>query len=199
MGTTSDPPSRPESLTALLQRTGAGDARAKESLWRLVYQEVRAAAAHALAREPRRPDVLQTTALANEVYLRLNGGQGAAWENRRHFWGAVSRAMRRVLAEQARSRRVRERRARVSDVAACEMDSSFADGVDLEALCRALDELGNHSRHRRKAEVVELRFFAGRSVAETAAILDVSEPTVKREWRFARAWLRRRLELGETP
>ena len=192
----SSTPSSPASaaLTDLLQRTGAGDLAAKDALWTLLYDDVRAAAARLIARGWRK-GLLQPTAVANEVYIRLCGGDGVSWESRRHFWGAVGRAMVRILCEQARSRRAREQTAATTELANLLQQRSDNSGrPDVEALDQALRRLEAVARHKRKAEVVRLRYFAGRTPSEIAHMCDVSEPTIKRDLCFAKAWLKRDIQ-----
>lgn len=155
------------------------------------YAELRRIAARYLATE--RPDhTLQPTALVNEAFVRLDASSAARFADRRHFVAAAARAMRNILVDHARARGAQKRGAgkRVAlDVEAAGVDDGR--GADVVALDEALERL--EALHPRQARIVELRFFAGLTGAETAALLDVSERTVERDWVVARAWLRREL------
>lgn len=157
----------------------------------VVYDELRVLAAAQLRSE--RPDhTLQPTALVHEAYVRLLGGESTPWNDRSHFFRAAARAMRRILIDHARKRRSLKRGGEPVRVSFDQLEPpSWDDPEKLLALDSALLRL--EERDPRAAEVVQLRYFAGMSVAETAETLDVSERTVKREWAFARAWLRKAL------
>ena len=157
----------------------------------IVYDEVRRLA-HALMRKERGSHTLQTTALAHEAYARLIDSDRVLPSDKSHFLALVARAMRRILVDHARARRAAKRggdwqRVVLDDVAS---DGSSA-GLDLVALDEALSELARHDE--RKATIVELRFFAGMSVAEVAEAIGRSETAVRNEWYVARAWLKSRL------
>ena len=157
-----------------------------------VYDELRRLAAIALRNE--RPDhTLQPTALVHEAYLRLVDLPGGAWKNRNHFLALASRAMRRILVDHARTRKALKRGSGVIG-ALGELDIPIVDPaptVDVVLLDTALDRLAEIDS--RQARIVELRFFGGLSVEETATIIDASPRTVKRDWQLARAWLRREM------
>jgi RNA polymerase sigma factor (TIGR02999 family) len=195
MNGSSAPPPRGE-VTRILDEIGAGDRReAFERLLPLVYDELRGLAKARLAHE--RPDhSLQATALVHEAYLRMLAGRGPSWNDRRHFYHAAAQAMRRILIEHARKRgRLKRGGGRVQVTMD---DIQVGHGLPLEdmlALDEALARLDE--RDPRMAEVVHLRFFAGLSVEETAAALEVSERTVKREWAVARAWLYEALDQNQ--
>lgn len=184
-------------ITRLLHAWEEGDKQALEALIPLVYDELHRAAHRHMAREA--PDnSLQTTALVHELYLRLAGARVIPWQNRGHFFAVCAMVMRRILTDLARSRRRLKRggaAARVAlDDALMISSSPPADVLDLdEALQRlaAFDE--------RKAHVVELRFFAGLSVDETAEALHVSPVTVLRDWRVAKDWLFCQLSANPSP
>lgn len=163
----------------------------------LLYDELRDMAHRQLAAE-HRPPTLDTTALVHEAYLRLVDSERVTRRGRAYFFGAASRAMRRVLVDRARRRKAAKRggeRERVSlSHVDPDLDEFAAELLDLDA---ALGEL--EAMEPRQARVVECRFFAGLSVAETSRALDVSERTVKYDWAMARAWLHRRLESGSSP
>lgn len=173
-------------ITRLLADARDGGRPAVEKLFALVYGELRVMAEGRLRAE-RQGHTLQPTALVNEVYLRLDPDK-ATWENRRHFFGAASRAMRRILVDHAR-RRLADKRggglARVT-LADLEVHSPEAD-LDLLALDTALETLERDEP--RLATVVTMRVFAGMSIEETAEALEISLATVKRDWLYARAWL----------
>jgi len=174
-------------ITRLLQAWGDGDERALERLMPLVYEELRQAAHRYMAREA--PDhTLQTTALVNEVYLRLAGVRRGAWKDRTHFFALCARLMRRILTDFARSRRALKRGGQASHIALDEaLIVSQVPRADILSLHEALERL--ETLDRRKSRVVELRFFGGLSVKETADVLNVSAETVSRDWRFAKDWL----------
>jgi RNA polymerase sigma factor (TIGR02999 family) len=163
----------------------------------LVYEELRRLARGQMKNERGGPSgqTLQATALVHEAYLRLVGDADVQWQNRAHFFGAAARAMRRILVDRARHR---GRRKRGGDWDRVELgDKSMpgagpGGGTDLVGLDAALARL--EAEDSRKAEVVMLRYFAGLSIEETAAALSLSTATVKNEWTFARAWLKRELE-----
>jgi len=177
------------SVTQLLVNWGRGDQDALAELTPLVYEELRRLAARYMRRE--RPDMtLQSTALVHEAYLRLVDQKNARWQNRAHFFGVASQLIRRILVDHARRHHTAKR-------GAGEMVLSLDDaaglpnqrGVDLIALDRALDALAELDPQQ--SRVVELRFFTGLTVEETAEALGISTATVKRDWTAARAWLRR--------
>jgi RNA polymerase sigma-70 factor (ECF subfamily) len=178
-------------LTELLQAWSAGDAAAREALLPRVYGELRRRAGAYLRRE-RSGHTLQPTALVHEVYLRL-AAQHVDWQSRGHFFGLASRLMRRILVDHARHEGRLKRggggvRVEFSEDVA---GAAPAADVDLEALDAALDELSRLDA--RQGQVVELRYFGGLSIDETASLLGLSPATVKREWALARAFLHRRL------
>jgi RNA polymerase sigma factor (TIGR02999 family) len=184
---------RPEAVTRLLQAWSTGDLRARDELMPLVYAELRRRAAAHLKRE-RPGHTLRPTDLLHEAYLRLCA-QNAGFKNRDHFFGVASRLMRRILVDHARARSAakRGRGLRVTladDVAAA---SAPMELLDLDA---ALDELA--SLDEREARVVELRYFGGLTLQETARVLGVSLATAKNDWAHAKAWLFARLDLGSS-
>lgn len=174
-------------VTRLLEDWGGGDERAFEELWQLVYHELRRLAASYLRGE-REDHVLQPTALVHEAYLRVLDMRHIGWQSRAHFIGVAAQMMRRVLVDHARERDAEKRGGGVRPVSFSEADLlTPAMNLDLLALGEALDRL--EEAYPEKCRVVELRFFGGLSIEETAHILGVSTPTVERDWRFARAWL----------
>jgi RNA polymerase sigma factor (TIGR02999 family) len=157
-----------------------------------VYDELRKLARARLAREPQPHQTLQPTALVHEAYMRVAGSEQRSWDGRGHFFAAAALAMRRILVERARYyQRIKHGR----DEDRVDLDSGImrADPAltDLLAVDEALTRL--EATDARKARIVSLRYFAGLSIEETAAALDLSEATVKNEWKFARAWLHRAL------
>jgi len=179
------------SPTDLLVAWGHGDRDACDRLMPLVYDELRRLAGQYMRSEPV-GHTLQATALVNEVYLRLVDVERIQLEGRAHFFALAARMMRRVLVDSARARGNDKRGGRLRRVPLDEASGVFADsGLDFEALDDALQQL--ESIHPRKVQVVELRFFGGLSVEQTADTLRVSTDTVKRDWRFAKLWLLREL------
>jgi len=184
-------PTTPEDITALLRAWSEGDPRAAENLLPLVYTDLRRRAGGYLRRE-RRNHTLNPTALVHEAYLRLVDQRHVTWQNRAHFFGIAAEMMRRILVDHARSHGAAKRGGTWCQVP---FDDTVATSeprcVDLVAVDSAVEELAQFDP--RQARVVELRFFGGLSVEETAEVMSLSRATVKREWTMARAWLHRRL------
>jgi RNA polymerase sigma factor (TIGR02999 family) len=190
-------------LTMLLEKVSRGEAQATDELFPMVYDELRALASASLAQE-RKAHTLQATALVHEAYMRLVGPSEVSWESRAHFFGAAARAIRRILTDHARARNAVKRGggrpvaelAESAEVAGAGGHGASGDvgGTDFVALDAALEKLAAIDPER--ARVVELRFFAGLSVDQTAAALGSSPRTVARQWEFARAWLKREMESG---
>jgi RNA polymerase sigma factor (TIGR02999 family) len=179
-------------VTRLLRAWSDGDERALDQLLPLVEAELRRLARAHMARE-RRGHTLQTTALVNEAFVRRVEARGLRWQDRAHFLGISARLMRRVLVYHARARGYQKRGGGAQKVPLDEaMAVSPAPVVDVLALDRALDALA--AVDERKSRVIELRFFGGLSVEETAEVLHVSTDTIKRDWRLAKLWLLRELE-----
>ncbi len=184
-------------VSRLVAQSAAGDAAAAAELFPIVYEELRRLAASALRRE-RTDHTLQPTALVHEAFLRLAETPGTSWENRAHFVAVAARVMRRVLVDHARGRNALKRgngeiRVPIDDVDV----PAVGQDVDLVALDDALARLA--MLDERQARIVELRFFGGLSVPETAALIGASERTVKRDWQVARAWLTRELSSSAGP
>jgi RNA polymerase sigma-70 factor (ECF subfamily) len=181
-------------ITQLLRAWSGGDPRALEQLTPLVYVQLHRTAKRYMAGE-RPAHTLQTTALINEVYLRLVDAPEISWHDRAHFFAVCARLMRRILTDFARSR---HRVKRGGDACQLPLDEALLvsrePSADLVALDDALNALGEFDE--RKSRVVELRFFGGLSVEETADVLRVSEETVKRDWRLAKLWLLREMSGG---
>jgi RNA polymerase sigma factor (TIGR02999 family) len=181
----------PHHITQLLKEWGNGGQAALDRLMPLVYAELQRMARRHMDQQ-RRDHTLQTTALIHEAYMRLAGDSAKRWENRAHFFGVAAKAMRCVLVDHARSRRSAKRGGAVRPVTLDEGIHTSAERMaGLIALDDALTDLAK--LHPRQCQVVELRFFAGSSVEETAAALKVSPDTVMRDWRAAKAWLEREL------
>jgi RNA polymerase sigma factor (TIGR02999 family) len=190
-----------QSVTGLLRAWGAGDARASDSLVRLVYAELRRQARLALRREGA-GHTLQPTALVHEAWLRLGDQHDAQWESRTQFFAIAAQTMRRVLLDHARMRQAAKRGGGAVQVTlggadrarhgAAPDEASSLDAVDVIALDDALARLAVIDPQ--KARLVDLRYFAGLSIPEAAEVLGVSTATVGREWAVARMWLRRELE-----
>ena len=178
-------------VTQLLRAWGQGDEGALGRLIPLVQQELHRRAQRYMSRE--KPDhTLQTTALVNEVYLRLVDIARVSWQDRAHFFAIAARMMRRILTDFARARNYQKRGGAALHVSFDEaLAVSQEQGAEIIAIDEALVALA--ALDARKSQVVELRFFGGLSVEETAEVLKVSPETVKRDWRFAKAWLHRAL------
>ena len=178
-------------ITQLLRSWSDGDEAALEALLPLVESELRRLARAYMARE-RRGHTLQTTALVNEAFVRLVDARGMRWQDRAHFVGIAARLMRRVLIDHARSRQFQKRGGGLRRIALDEAGLVCrSPDITLLGLDRALEALAVVDD--RKARVIEMRFFGGLSVDETAAVLKVSPVTVMRDWRSAKAWLYREL------
>ncbi len=178
-------------VTLLLLQWSDGDKEALSQLMPLVCRELRNLAKNYLDKE-NRAHTLQPTALVNEVYLRLHDRRTVSWKNSAHFFGFAATTMRRILVDHARSHR---RAKRGDGIRPMPLDESLdliqEQNLDLVKLDDALNLLAEMDP--RQAQIVELRFFVGLTVEETAAVLEISPPTVKREWRMARLWLFREL------
>src|SRR5437899_6710835 len=177
----------PHKVTQLLQQWSRGDDAALAGLTPLVYEELRRLAHHFM--EGQRPDhTLQTTALVNEAYLRLADQTNPRWQNRAHFFAVAARAMRQILVSYARSQRSQKRGGGALKV---ELDEaaivSPEESKEIVDLHEALEQLS--ALDSRKAQVVELKYFAGLNYDEMAEVLKISPVTVRRDWRFAKAWL----------
>jgi RNA polymerase sigma factor (TIGR02999 family) len=169
-----------------------GGAPAPDDLLSRVYGELRALAAQKMAGE-RPGQTLQATALVHEAWLRLGGDRQPAWQNRAHFFAAAAEAMRRILVDNARRKRATRHGGRLERVPLeCLDPAAPADDDQLLALHEALEKFA--ARDARKAELVKLRFFAGLSMSQASEVLGISEPTAKRDWAFARAWLLREIK-----
>lgn len=176
-----------ESITQLLESWSSGDHEAAEQLLPLVYEELRRIAARQL-RQERGAHTLQATAIVHEAYLRLIGQEGLQWPSRAHFFAFAAHLIRRILVDYARTRNRAKRSGQYDRVTLAEVaDLALEKSPDLVALDEALSSL--EKVDPRKATVVELRFFAGLTLEEIADQLGISQETVGREWRRAKAWL----------
>ena len=184
--------SPPQQVTQLLVAWGGGDQAARDELMPLVYEELRRLAHHYMGRE-RRGHTLQTSAIVNEAYLRLIDQKEVSWQNRAHFFGIAARLMRQVLVDYARQRHYAKRGGDARRVPLDEaMIVSEERASDVVALDKALESLSEIDS--RQSQIVELRFFGGLSIEETAEVLGVSAGTVMRDWTLAKAWLRRAIK-----
>jgi RNA polymerase sigma factor (TIGR02999 family) len=178
-------------ITELLQAWRGGDEQALEKLTPQVYRELHQAARRCMSRE-RKGHILQATALINELYLRLSDLKQVDWQNRTHFFALCARQMRRILIDLARARQSDKGGGSATVV---ELDAApqvaSASHVEVVAVDEALKALAKVDQ--RKSQIVELRFFGGLSIEETAEVLKVSSRTVKRDWTLAKAWLLREM------
>ena len=184
-------------ITRLLHEWRGGDKAALERLIPLVHGELHALASRYLSRE-RRDHTLQTTALVNEAYLKLAGQRNVDWQNRAHFFGIAAQLMRRILVDHARRDGRVKRGAGAPHVPIQDLDPPAAEAIDpadAVALDRALSRL--EVMDPQQGRVVELRYFGGLTIEETAEVMGVSTATVKRDWAVARAWLYR--EITDAP
>ncbi|HEX5071127.1 MAG TPA: sigma-70 family RNA polymerase sigma factor [Vicinamibacterales bacterium] len=174
-------------VTELLLRWNAGDSQALDALTPILYKDLKRLAGDLLKRE-RPGHTLSATALVHEIYLRLIDQRRVSWANRAHFFGAAAHIMRRILVDHARARTA-AKRGGAAPKSAIEEGSAVAGGLaeDILDLDRALDGLG--AMDERKVKVVEMKYFAGMTNQEVAAALGVSDATVERDWKLARAWL----------
>jgi RNA polymerase sigma-70 factor (ECF subfamily) len=184
-----------DNLTELLVEWREGDKAALDRLTPLVYDELRRIA-HRYVQRERDGHTLQTTALVNEAYLRLAGQQKVDWQNRAHFFAVTAQVMRHILIDHARRRRYAKhggdaRQVSLEDATVMSQERA----AELIALDEALDELAKLDQ--RKSRVVELRYFGGLSLEETAEALEISLMTVRRDWRAAKAWLYKKVMSGE--
>lgn len=187
---------QPNELTTWLQRWSEGDGEALEHLLPLVYDECRRIAAWQMRRE-RAGHTLTPTALVHEMYLRFAGQRNANWKNRTQFYCVAGKVMRRILVDHARARQTRKRGASpvLVTLDAVPAESVHTDVADVLAIDSALRRLAQLDPDQER--IVELRFFAGLTVEETAELVGRSPRTIKREWQLAKAWLFRELKKGE--
>ncbi len=178
-------------VTKLLDAWSGGDGAALEKLMPLVYDELRRMAKRYMQSQPSR-HTLQTTALIHEAYLKLADNKEKRWQNRAHFFAVAARAMRHILVDHARSRQTERRGGSVQKISLEDAPIVSAERAsEIVALDDALNNL--FALEERKGRVVELRYFGGLSIEETAEVLKISQETVMRDWRFAKTWLLREL------
>ncbi|MEZ5344321.1 MAG: sigma-70 family RNA polymerase sigma factor [Pyrinomonadaceae bacterium] len=178
-------------VTKLLKKAQTGDKKSLDEILKVVYNELRRVAENQLRNE-RDDHTLQATALVNEAYLRLLEQKDVDWKNRLHFFSIASEVMRRILVNYAVKRNAQKRGDGATKIALDEAVSfTRQKDFDIVALNEALTELADFDQ--KQARIVELRFFGGLTIEETAEVLEVSESTVKREWRIAKAWLKTRI------
>jgi RNA polymerase sigma-70 factor, ECF subfamily len=181
-------------ITGLLKAWAGGDRGALEQLTPLIYDELRRIARRYIRQ--RNPQTLQTTALAHEAYIRMVGADGLRWQDRAHFFAVAAQMMRRIVVDAARARMAAKRKGSAIRVTFSEdLAISVGQDADLLALNDALAALAKLDA--RKARVVELRFFGGLSVEETAEVLRISPDSVMRDWRLAKPWLAREVTRGD--
>jgi len=192
----------PEDATQLLSAIASGNKNAWNKLLSVVYQELHSMAHNAMRKE-RPGQTLQTTALVHEAYLSLCPGKNVSWQDRQHFFRVAARAMRNILAGEARKKKAAKRGGGVRHLTLLNSDrdeqlpnAAEISFDDLDALDRALEKLNLDEANERLCAMVELRFFVGLTLDETAEILSVSKATVKRDWEFTRAWLYREMGGG---
>jgi RNA polymerase sigma factor (TIGR02999 family) len=184
-------PQTPQNVTQLLLGWSNGDKEALDKLVPLVYDDLRRQAARYLRRE-RVGHTLQTTALINEAYLRLIDQKNVHWQNRAHFFGIAAQLMRRILVDHARTKKRAKRGGSDVRVSFSEATIKAKDqDLDIVALDEALERLAQIDEQQ--SRIVELRFFSGLTVEETAEVLSISPATVKRDWSMAKAWLHREM------
>lgn len=180
-----------KNVTQLLRAWNKGDQKAKDELFALIYKELRRTAA-AYMRNERPNHTLQPTALVNEAYLKLLGESGTSWESRGHFYGVAARAMRQVLVDYARARGAEKRGA---GKVMLPLDEALAwaeeRDIDLIALDEALQRLEKDDL--RRSMIIDVHFFGGLTIEQTAEVMGISDATVKRELRLGKAWLRREI------
>lgn len=174
-------------VTRILEAVEKGDSQAADQLLPLVYGELRKLAAHRMAQEAP-GNTLQPTALVHEAWLRLVGNENPKFDGRAHFFAAAAEAMRRILIDRARRKRAARHGGDQQRVDILDVDpAASSDDDELLAVHEALDKLA--ARDPARAELVKLRYFVGMTIAEAAEVLGISEPTAKRYWTYARAWL----------
>jgi RNA polymerase sigma factor (TIGR02999 family) len=179
-------------ITAKLKAWNEGNTEAKEQLFELVYDELWKTARTYMARERRKEHTLQPTALVNEAYIRLVESKKIPWENRKQFFGIVARLMRQILVEYARRHNAEKRGGHHTKIQLEEaLAASRERQIDLIRLNDALEKLNRLDPDLER--LVEIRYFAGQTIEETAVVLGISEATVKRRWKVAKKWLTKEL------
>jgi len=185
---------QPHEVTVLLEKWSLGDRDALDELMPLIYSELRRLAGSHFRRE-RADHTLQSTAVVHEAFMRLAGQREVRWQNRAHFYGIAAQMIRRILLDYARAHRAGKRG---SGAVKLQLDEAIAvperNNVEIVALNDALDRLS--AMDERQARIVELRYFSGLSIEETAEVMQLSPATIKREWNTARTWLLREMSRG---
>lgn len=182
-------------VTRILESIHDGDAKAAEELLPLVYEELRRLAASKMAMESP-GQTLQATALVHEAWIRLSAQRNQNYQNRHCFFGAAAEVMRRILVDRARRRQAARHGGRQERVEMDAVEVPTADDDIIKDVHEVLDELAKIDAQ--KAEIVKLRFFVGLNFEEIAALLGVNERTVRRHWTFAKAWMCKELDIGES-
>lgn len=182
-----------QDVTQMLEAMNAGDSSAPDKLLPVVYDELRRLA-HGYMKNERGDHTLQATALVHEAYIQLVDWKNVSWQNRAHFFAAAAQMMRKILVDHAREKNALKRGGGVMTISLDDAVSFPNRGeVDLISLDGALTEL--HTFDPQQAKIVELRFFGGLTIEETAHALDISDSTVKRDWQIAKAWLHKRMKV----
>ena len=180
-----------KNITQLLNKATHGDEFALERILPLVYNELRTISSKYL-RDEYRKHTLQTTELVHEAYIKLIGSENLTWESRAHFFGIAARSMRQILVDYARKRKANKRGSGQTLISLDKAEFALSDSEDqILNLDDALSQL--EKLDERSSKIVELRFFSGLSIEETAQMLNISPATVKRDWNFAKAWLYREI------
>jgi RNA polymerase sigma factor (TIGR02999 family) len=187
----------PGRLSVILAAVREGRAGAGDRLYEHVYAELHRIAQREMRREHRRPTLLQTTGLVNEAWMRMAGNRPEDWKDRRYFFAAAAQAMRRILVDSARKRRAQRRGGDADRITLRSDVAGASPSYDVLALHEALEGLA--TIRQRAARVVELRFFGGLTVSETAESLEISPRSVDSDWNFARRWLERAMTEGPGP
>lgn len=184
--------SKAPDITQMLSEISAGDRTAPDRLLPLVYDELRRLA-HAYMKKERADHTLQATALVHEAYIQLVDWKNVSWQNRAHFFAAAAQMMRKILVDYARNKNALKRGGGVATIAIDEaLSFPTRNEVDLLSLDTALNELALFDKQQER--IVELRFFGGLTIEETAIAMGISDSTVKREWQIAKAWLHNRIK-----
>ena len=180
-----------QNITLLLNQISDGNSLAINQILPLVYNELRKISSKYL-RDEYRQHTLQTTELVHEAYIKLIGSNNLSWESRSHFYGIAAKSMRQILVDYARKRKSQKRGEGKTELTLDEANFVIGESEDqLLSLNDALDKL--ETLEERSSKIVELRFFSGLSIEETAKVLNISVATVKRDWKFAKAWLYREI------
>ena len=178
-------------LTELLNNLNSGDSSALNEILQVVYKELKRISSHYLNEEYRK-NTMQTTELVHEAYIKLIGNNNITWQSRAHFFGIAAKTMRQILVDHARHKKALKRGDGIKNITFGDSLFTINDSDQILALDDALQRL--EKVEERSSKIVELRYFSGLSIEETAEALDISPATVKRDWSFAKAWLYRELQ-----